>query len=142
MRLGAALIAVPAFALALSSCATTPAAQEEIASEQASVETLPASELMALIAAGEVVLIDVRTPEEFAAGRLPGALNAPLQTFVPASIPIEAERETILYCGSSRRSGIAAEQLASYLGTRVRHLEGGIQAWDAAGGEVITSPES
>lgn len=89
------------------------------------------------MASGEVVLIDVRTPAEFAESRLPGSLNAPLGTFEPASIPMEAERETILYCGSSRRSGIAATALSKYLGTTVRHLEGGIAAWNEAGLDTI-----
>lgn len=135
------LLAVAVPAIALAGCASTPPAEAGAAQQGAAVVTLPAAELAALIASGDVVLIDVRTPEEFAAGRLPGSLNAPLQTFDPASIPIEAERETILYCGSSRRSGIAADQLSAYLGTTVRHLEGGIQAWQAEGGEVIRSPE-
>ena len=139
MRRYALLLAAPA--LALGAC--TPVTPGPVASVQqgAAVEFLSFDELATMVDSGEVVLIDVRTPEEFAAGRLPGSLNAPLQTFDPASIPIEAERETILYCGSSRRSGIAAEQLAAYLDRPVRHLEGGIQAWQAAGGEVIRSPE-
>ncbi len=133
----ALLLIVPVFGLA--ACAPVPTAAPTAAARQgAAVETLPAAELAALMAAGQVVLIDVRTPAEFAAGRLPGALNAPLGTFDPASIPIEVERETILYCGSSRRSGLAADQLSQYLDTKVRHLEGGIQAWQAAGGDIIT----
>jgi len=134
--------AVLALALAtgagLSACAPVPATRSAAATTVAAVETLPAAELAALVASGEVVLIDVRTPAEFAASRVPGSLNAPLGTFDPASIPMEAERETILYCGSSRRSGIAATQLSEYLGTTVRHLEGGIQAWNAAGLETIS----
>lgn len=132
-----------AFALALgtgaglAACAPVPAAQSAAAVPTASVETLPAAQLAALMAAGEVVVIDVRTPAEFAESRLPGSLNTPLGTFDPASIPFEAERETILYCGSSRRSGVAATQLSEYLGTTVRHLEGGIQAWNAEGLETI-----
>ncbi len=122
----------------LAACAPVPAVESPAAQPGASVVTLSATELAALMEAGEVVLIDVRTPAEFAEARLPGALNAPLGTFDPASIPIEAERETILYCGSSRRSGIAATQLSEYLGTEVRHLEGGIQAWNAAGLETIS----
>lgn len=122
----------------IAACAPVPAADSAAAEQGAAVATLPAVELAALMAAGEVVVIDVRTPAEFAESRLPGSLNAPLGTFDPASIPIEAERETILYCGSSRRSGIAATQLSDYLGTTVRHLEGGINAWREAGLETIS----
>ena len=135
---GAFLAIALATGAGLAACAPVPPAESAAAQPGAAVVTLPAAELAALMAAGEVVLIDVRTPAEFAEARLPGALNAPLGTFDPASIPIEAERETILYCGSSRRSGIAATQLSEYLGTEVRHLEGGIQAWNAAGLETIS----
>ncbi|WP_340587391.1 rhodanese-like domain-containing protein [Erythrobacter alti] len=103
----------------------------------AAVETLDSGELSDMIARGEVVLIDVRTPEEFAAGRLPVALNAPVDTFDAASIPIEGGRETILYCRSGNRSGRAAQMLAEHTGTTVRHLEGGITAWQDTGGDVI-----
>lgn len=138
-----ALAVALASGAALAACAPLPPAESASAQTGAAVVTLPASELAALMASGDVVLIDVRTPAEFAEARLPGALNAPLGTFDPASIPIEAERETILYCGSSRRSGIAATQLSEYLGTTVRHLEGGIRAWTEAGFETISdeSPE-
>lgn len=101
------------------------------------VELLDVAELTAMIARGEVVLVDVRTPGEFGEGRLPGSLNAPVETFDAASIPIEADRETILYCRSARRSEQAAQMLAEHTGGTVRHLAGGIIAWDEAGGEVI-----
>ncbi len=133
----AALVVILATGAGLAACAPVPTTSSAAASSFAAVETLPAGELAALMAAGDVVVIDVRTPAEFAESRLPGALNAPLGTFDPATIPIEAERETILYCSSSRRSGIAATALSEYLGTTVRHLEGGIQAWNEAGLETI-----
>ena len=71
----------------------------------ARVATVNAQQLATLIEAGEVVLIDVRTPYEFADSRIAGALNAPLTHFDPAAIPVDTTREVILYCGSSRRSG-------------------------------------
>ena len=104
---------------------------------QAMVETLDTTELATLLESGEVVLVDVRTPEEFAAGRLPGALNAPVETFDATSIPMEEGRETILYCRSGNRSAQAAQMLAEHTGGTVRHLEGGIVAWEDAGEEVI-----
>ncbi len=128
---------------ALAGCAPATASNDPASASgtatSALVQTMSAQELAALIRAGNAVLIDVRTPAEFAESRLPGSLNAPLGTFDPASIPVEAERETILYCGSSRRSGIAAAQLSEYLGAPVRHLEGGIKAWSDAGLETISS---
>jgi len=142
----ASVLLTPAL-LALTACsqegglpapeAMTVAITDDASAEAIAVETVNAAELSAMIARGEVVLVDVRTPEEFGSGRLPGALNAPVETFDAASIPMEAGRETILYCRSSRRSARAAAMLAEYTGTTVRHLEGGIIAWEEAGGEVI-----
>lgn len=64
-----------------------------------------------LIASGAVV-IDVRTPAEFASGHVPGARNIPhdeiekrLAEVGPADAPV------VLYCRSGRRSGIAAQAL-------------------------------
>ena len=132
-----ALATLPILGAGLAACAPVPATNGAAAASFAAVETLPAAELAALVAAGDAIVIDVRTPAEFAESRLPGALNAPLGTFDPATIPMDAERETILYCGSSRRSGIAATALSEYLRTTVRHLQGGIQAWNEAGLETI-----
>ena len=107
---------------------------------QAEVALISAADLAALLEQGKVILIDVRTPAEFAEARLHGALNAPLQTFDPAMIPQEEGRETILYCRSSGRSGQAAKILADHLGKRVRHMEGGIIAWQEAGLPTISQP--
>lgn len=130
-------------AVSLSGCspeAEAEAATSEAAAVLAAVETISAADLAAMLEAGEAVLVDVRTPEEFAEARLAGALNAPLSTFDPASIPMEQARETILYCRSSRRSGEAAEMLAEHIGGTVRHLEGGIMAWEEAGLETLAEP--
>lgn len=139
--------------LVLAGCSQVQSAEAPVVAENATgageqrteVAFISPAELSALIADGKVVLIDVRTPEEFAEARLAGALNAPLQTFDPASIPMEAlvaetGRETILYCRSSARSARAAALLAAQIKGKVRHLEGGIIAWQEAGLPVIAQP--
>jgi len=130
-------------AIALAGCTSEPAT-EEVGSERAgmaAVETISAADLAAMIEAGEAVLVDVRTPTEFAEMRVAGALNAPLSTFDPAAMPMEDSRETILYCRSSRRSGQAAEMLSQHIGGTVRHLEGGIMAWQEAGLDTVSELE-
>ncbi len=145
MRLLAAPLALPlALSLALSACTVEEGdiagSEAEEQETDATVETIGAVELAAMIERGEVLLVDVRSPQEFAEMHLAGALNAPIATFVPEAIPREEGRETVLYCRSSRRSGRAAEQLAAHLGRRVRHLEGGILAWQEAGLDTIAEP--
>jgi rhodanese-related sulfurtransferase len=133
----AALLAPTLCGLALAAC--TPAAavgESSSAAAPASVGTIAATDLSALVAQGKARLIDVRTPEEFASGHIPGATNIPLDTFDPAALGSEDGKETILYCRSGRRSGIAAEKLAEAEGSTVRHLDGGILAWSEAGQPV------
>ena len=100
------------------------------------ITTLPAAELADLVAAGEVRLIDVRSPQEFAEGHIPGAVNMPVESFDPAAVPQDVGVETVLYCRSGRRSAVAADLLAGATGQPVRHLDGGILAWEAAGQPV------
>jgi rhodanese-related sulfurtransferase len=95
--------------------------------------TIPAAELAARLARGQVVLVDVRTPEEFAAGHIAGAVNLPLDGFDPKALPREAGKETVLYCRSGRRSAAAAEQIVAAGLSPTRQLEGGILSWEAAG---------
>lgn len=64
-------------------------------------------------ASARTVLIDVRTPEEFASGHLSGALNIDHQLIRQriALAGVAKEDEVILYCRSGRRSAIAASTL-------------------------------
>lgn len=98
--------------------------------------TLSAEELATRIKAGDVRLIDVRTDAEVAAGAIPGAEHIPLDSFDPAQLDLTDGRAVVLYCRSGRRSQIAGEKLAAFLGEPVAHLEGGILAWEAAGEPV------
>lgn len=57
-------------------------------------------------------LVDVRTPEEFAADRLPGAINIPLQDVGNRTGDFgPQERPVVLFCNSGNRSGLAATKL-------------------------------
>lgn len=132
----APLAVVALLALAPAAACTQPTGASDGAGEAAApaarggrVETLDSAELAALVEAGKVRLIDVRTPAEFAGGSIAGAINIPLDRFDPAAIAEEPGRETVLLCRSDRRSGLAAEQLAAARGGTVRHLEGGVLAW-------------
>ncbi|KJS06929.1 MAG: hypothetical protein VR73_09570 [Gammaproteobacteria bacterium BRH_c0] len=77
-------------------------------------------------AAGDTVLIDVRTPEEFATGHLPGALNMPYEDIVRLTAEAGIGRDTplALYCRSGRRSGIATSELLANGFTQIENLGG------------------
>lgn len=71
------------------------------------------AEARRLIEAG-ARLVDVRTPEEFAAGHLPGAINLPVQELERRMVELEPqERPVVVYCRSGSRSADAARLLQS-----------------------------
>jgi rhodanese-related sulfurtransferase len=89
---------------------------------------------------GEVVLIDVREPHEFAAERIEGALPFPLSSFDPSALPAAEGRRIVMQCGSGMRSAKAVD-LCQRAGLEVdRHLAGGINAWKMAGLPTISGP--
>ena len=95
-------------------------------------------QLRAAMEAGEVLLVDVREPAEFAVARIHGAVNHPLSTFDPRALLSEANpRHVILQCGSGKRSAMAAARCQAAGFDVDKHLAGGIQAWATAGLPLI-----
>jgi phage shock protein E len=82
-----------------------------------------------------VVIVDVRTPEEFQQGHVPNAINVPLSEIIdnPAILNSSKEKPIVLYCRSGYRAGKAAEALQKEGHQNLRHLEGDMQAWLKAG---------
>ncbi len=83
-------------------------------------------------------LVDVRTPQEFAQGHVPGAKNLPLDELLPTH-PIMAalskDQPVYFVCRSGSRSGVATQQMAS-AGFRSVNVEGGTLAWIEKGWAV------
>ena len=75
----------------------------------------------------DAMLIDVRLPEEFRQGRLPGALNLPLARLRDHAHELEPDRLYVVYCDSGRRSA-SATYLLCERGFDARHLTGGVPA--------------
>jgi rhodanese-related sulfurtransferase len=97
------------------------------------------AELQARQADGAAIaLVDVRSPAEFAAGHIPGAVNIPVDEVAARLNEFRAfgDREIVLYCRSGRRAGQAAEALSAAGIDGLRHLAGDFPAWQAAGGPV------
>jgi rhodanese-related sulfurtransferase len=81
----------------------------------------------------QILLIDVRTDDEFQTGHLPGAIHIPLNTIESgAALPqIRSQlgnKKLIAYCHSGRRSALAISQLQTS-GITATHLIGGIVEW-------------
>jgi rhodanese-related sulfurtransferase len=88
------------------------------------------------LTSGEVLLVDVREPNEYAFERIHGALLYPLSTFDPKAIP-GSGRRLVVQCAGGVRSMRAAQALVAAGHTNVVNLEGGINAWKAAGLPLI-----
>ena len=77
---------------------------------------------------GEVVLLDVRTREEFLSGHIPGARHLPLDEIPHRAHELPRDRLVVCVCRSGRRS-LEAARLLLARGFAARSLAGGLQAW-------------
>jgi len=88
------------------------------------------------------LLIDVREADEYSAAHISGAINIPrgLLEFKLSNDAQLAERtlKLVLYCKNSGRSALAADALREMGYRNVLSLAGGIEAWQAAGRELLT----
>ncbi len=75
------------------------------------------------------MIVDVRTPEEYAGGHIPGSVNIPLNTLEQRYAEIPKDKVVILSCRSGRRSGLAQETLTKFGYTNTRNHTGGISGW-------------
>ena len=58
-------------------------------------------------------VLDVRTPQEYAEGHVPGAVNVPYDQLASRLAEVPKDKDVVLYCKSGRRAGIAADVLAA-----------------------------
>lgn len=103
-----------------------------------------ATEAVRVVAAADAVdvldertIIDVRTPEEFAAGHVAGAININVEApdFDEQIAALDAEDAYLVYCRSGRRSALAADQMAEAGFTDIIDA-GGLEELAAAGAPI------
>lgn len=130
--------------LAVAACSddTTVPAEAPAAQTEVSGESLDADAFADLAAADGVVLLDVRTPEEFAEGHLEGAVNLDVSSpdFAAGVADLDPAATYAVYCRSGNRSQTAMQQMQGAGITAVADLAGGIQAWADAGRDTVTGP--
>lgn len=90
-------------------------------------------QLDSMLAAGTAQVIDVREPDEFSAGHIPGAINLPLSGFRASALPEFPGKVLVLNCAAGRRSAMALDKCAAARAEVDTHLAGGFGAWRAAG---------
>ncbi|MGY3684915.1 rhodanese-like domain-containing protein [Streptomyces sp. TE33382] len=81
-------------------------------------------------------VIDVREPDEYTTGHVPGALSAPLSGLGSVLGELPGDRPVYVICASGNRSARAAEQLAA-LGVDAVSVAGGTAAWARAGRPLV-----
>ena len=125
--------------LLVSACAQDAGPPKDTAAAN-TISEIPAEELYNRIEANTApLIIDVRSPDEFAAGHLPGALNVAHSEFVEypaesvALLPTARDAEIVVHCVSGKRAGIAMDVITSAGYSNVGHLIGDFSGWEAAG---------
>ena len=88
-------------------------------------------------ASGDVAFLDVREPNEWNLGHIPGAVHIPrgqLETNIEQRLP--RDREIVIYCASGNRSALAADTMQQMGYARVSSMAGGWRDWVQSGGDV------
>jgi rhodanese-related sulfurtransferase len=85
------------------------------------------------------VVLDVRTPAEFAEGHLPEAKNIDFESpdFATQIATLDKSATYAVYCRSGNRSGTALEQMSAAGFTHAFDLADGIVAWQSSGGAIV-----
>lgn len=103
------------------------------------LEPLPRQELLQRVHDGLVTVLDVRPPEEYAAGHVPGAVNVPLSRLKQYLKKLNPKQEIVAYCRGPH-CVLAFDAVASLRkkGLKARRLEDGFPEWKSAGLPVET----
>jgi rhodanese-related sulfurtransferase len=91
------------------------------------------SDLAARVRKGGVTLVDIREPDEFAREHIPGAVSLPLSRLEEGGLTLETKGDVVFHCRSGRRTGDNCDRLAAHVDGPAYMLEGGLDAWKAAG---------
>ena len=119
--------------LALAACASL---------QRQAVRSVDAARALKLSKSSRTVIVDVRNPDEYAAGHLPGARLLPVGEIAKRLSELPADKKTplLLYCLAGKRSTQAVGVLKEEGYLRIYNLLGGITAWKQAGYPVVQGP--
>lgn len=107
-----------------------------MATTRKQVSEIDAATLKTWLEKGNVILVDVREPAEHIGERIRDATLVPLSRFDPSQVPQVEGKTLVLYCRTGNRSAQAGQQLLDSGASTVWHLQGGLEAWKAAGYET------
>jgi rhodanese-related sulfurtransferase len=131
--------------LGLAGCSSTPSSAGS--SQVATVEPTPSpavqlvdvTKAVVLAADPSVIVVDVRTPTEFAGGHIARAQLVDFEAagFAGRIAQLDRSATYLVYCHSGNRSGQATAVMATLGFKNVNNLAGGISAWQAAGATLV-----
>lgn len=123
--------------------APAPESDDEPAGDDELVDEMEVVDLRARVDAGAVVrLVDVRSPAEVEQGMIRGALHLPLDQIDARHGELDLDDVWVVYCKSGRRSLTAVQALRGHGFRSAVSLRGGIDAWTAGGGAVVSPQEA
>ena len=106
-----------------------------VAAAKSNIQEISPQDVASALKRGDALLIDVRDPDEWEEGHIPGAKN-----FSRGTVELEIEEAApdlstpiITHCGGGGRSALAAESLQRMGYKNVKSMAGGFKAWKAAG---------
>ncbi len=117
-----------------------------VAKAKATIKECTVSEVKDCIDS-DTLLLDIREPDEYARGHIPGAIHVPrgmlefqiMKTLEHIGIKGDpADTDIVLYCGTGGRSALATKSMDDMGFRNVRSMDGGIIAWNEAGLPVDT----
>lgn len=113
---------------------------DEFLGDRHALEPVPAEELLARAKKGLVTVLDVRPPEEYAAGHVRGAINVPMDKLENCLAKLPKRLEIVAYCrGPYCLMSFEAVAMLRKRGWKARRLEDGFPEWKAAGLPVESS---
>ncbi|MBV7395547.1 rhodanese-like domain-containing protein [Mameliella sediminis] len=98
----------------------------------ATFETWSVEEVAKGIADKSIVVIDVRTPQEYMFEHIEGALLMPMAFFKADALPGQSDKRIVFHCGSGVRSERVSRAAIDAGIKTIAHMEGGFAAWKAA----------
>jgi len=114
-------------------------AKGEASSAVSSVNNVEADQAAKLLQENKkIVVLDVRTPEEFAAGHIAGATNLDFRNpdFEKKLSALDKSKSYLVHCAAGGRSAKTRELMKKQQFQSIYHLEGGLKAWEKAGKPV------
>ena len=102
------------------------------------VKVVSPDDVAKLIAEKKATVLDIRTPEEFSAGHIPGAVNIDFLEgdFAKKIAALDKGKTYVVHCGAGSRSGRALPAFLEQKFPSLLHLQAGFKGWESAGKPV------